>query len=125
MVEDRTCYIYFIAETKYSIKQERKEKGNKRYYPPVKIGRSFNPTLRLRELQVANHKRLEIKKTLECRSEKEAKTLEKSLHAMARKKYGRNVGGEWFIVYGSWKRMIEAAEKCGGVFACKQHSGPP
>jgi hypothetical protein len=124
-VEDRNCYVYFITETKCSIKEERQKRRNKKYYPPVKIGRSFNPMQRLKELQVGNYKRLEIKKTLECRSEKEAKTLEKSLHAMAYKKYGKGISGEWFIIYGSWKLMIKAAEKCGNVFACKQYSGPP
>ena len=45
-------------------------------------------------------------------TEKEAVLMERCLHRVGGKRFKR-LEGEWFIVYGSWKKLIEQARKMG------------
>lgn len=71
-------YIYFIQE------------GNTHLY---KVGRTNEPTKRLRELQTGNSRKLSIYHTIECRDMPSACRLELNLH-----KYlaGQRVLNEWY-----------------------------
>ena len=90
-------YVYFI---------QQEGKGNK----PVKIGYSINPESRCRYLQVANCCKLKICLKLPFDSEVLAREAERTFHWLAGKKH-RRMEGEWFIIYGSWKKFIAQAMK--------------
>ncbi len=69
-------YVYFIGNDKI-----------------VKIGKSNNPENRLLELQTGNHTNLSILAKIYCNTQKEAFTLENSLHL---KYKNQRTIGEWF-----------------------------
>lgn len=60
---------------------------------PVKVGKSRDVDVRLKELQVGNPEELEIKIVLVANSEKHALHMEKRFHRRF-KKY--HIRGEWF-----------------------------
>lgn len=63
----------------------------------VKIGRSSNIKKRIKELQTANPRGLNVKHMIRCKSEKNSQVLEKSLHRIACSKRIKNkVNREWF-----------------------------
>ena len=90
-------YVYFI---------QRDKKGNQ----PVKIGYSKNPESRMIDLQVANCDKLKIALQLPFETEALAREAERTMHWLARKKH-RKLNGEWFIIYGSWKKFISQCMK--------------
>lgn len=85
-------YVYFIQET---------GKGNK----PVKIGYSNDPERRLTDLQTGNPRKLKLSISLPFESESLAREAEQTFQWLAAKKH-RSLEGEWFIVYGNWKKFI-------------------
>lgn len=90
-------YVYFI---------QRDRKGNQ----PVKIGYSKDPDLRIKDLQVANCDKLKIALTIPFETEELAREAERTMHWLARKKH-RKLNGEWFLIYGSWKKFIAECMK--------------
>ena len=90
-------YVYFI---------QPEGKGNK----PVKIGYSKDPEARCKELQTANPKKLSICVKLPFETEGQAREAERTFHWLAGKKH-RRLTGEWFVIYGSWKKFIAQAMK--------------
>ena len=90
-------YVYFI---------QPQGKGNK----PVKIGYSKDPEARCKNLQTSNSDKLKICLKLPFDSEAEAREAERTFHWLAKKKF-RKIRGEWFIIYGSWKKFIGEAMK--------------
>jgi len=67
--------------------------GNKET-DPVKIGRTSNLDLRLKELQVGNPYTLKLLFKLNCESSEQAKALERFLHKQMHRGY--HLRGEWF-----------------------------
>jgi len=90
-------YVYFIQATT----------GKN---APVKIGYSKDPEARCKSLQTANPKKLKLCVTLPFDTEKEAREAERTLQSLAGKKY-KSLNGEWFIIYGSWKKFIAEGMK--------------
>ena len=90
-------YVYFI---------QPEGKGNR----PVKIGYSKNPESRCRNLQTSNPRKLKICVKLPFDSESLAREAEQTFQWLAGKKH-RSLEGEWFIIYGSWKKFISQAMK--------------
>ena len=95
-------YVYFIQQN---------EKGDN---SPVKIGFSKDPDKRLKELQTGNPCRLKLCLSLPYDDEREAQLMERCLHDVGARRF-RRLSGEWFIIYGSWKKIISQAQKkaCG------------
>ncbi len=91
-------FVYFVST--------RERKG----LQPVKIGYTKNPEKRLKALQTGHPNRLEVMKTVKCASEKDARKLEKKIHWLATRKC-QKLNGEWFIIRGSWKKLIEQSLK--------------
>ena len=90
-------YVYFI---------QQKGKGNQ----PVKIGYSKSPEKRLESLQTSNPQKLKICMSFPFDSESEAREMERTMHWLASKRFKR-LNGEWFIIYGSWKKFISQCFK--------------
>lgn len=95
----------------YFIEQERKSRPL-----PVKIGYSANPEERLARLQTASPNTLRLAATIPCESEAEGRKLERTLHWLAEKKY-RRISGEWFLICGSWRGLLEQAVKAARMDA--------
>lgn len=93
-------YVYFIQQV------------TRRDNPPIKIGLSKNPDERLRHLQTGNPLELKLCMSLPYETEKEALLMERCLHRVGGKRF-RRLKGEWFIIYGSWKKLIAQATKMG------------
>ncbi len=91
-------YVYFI------------EMKNKKGKSPVKIGLSDNPEKRLKDLQTANPNKLILRRKIEMPSRKQAQLLERCLHNLGKKQF-KALEGEWFIVFGSWDKLISEAQK--------------
>lgn len=92
----------------YFVQQENGRRGRS----PMKIGYSSNVSQRLIDLQTASPTKLKLRATILCETEKEARTLERALHWMAERK-SKRLNGEWFIIFCSFKDLIEAAiKKC-------------
>ncbi len=91
-------YVYFIEE-------DRRQRNR-----PVKIGFSKTPDKRLKELQTGNSAKLKLCLSLPFDDEREAQLMERCLHRVCGKRFKR-LTGEWFIVYGSWKKLIAQAQK--------------
>ena len=91
-------FVYFVST--------RERKGTQ----PVKIGYSKNPNKRLKSLQTGYPNKLEIMKKVRCGTEKDARKLEKTIHWFASRKF-QGLNGEWFIIKGSWQRLIEDSLK--------------
>lgn len=96
MEEDH--FVYFISN--------RDRKG----VQPVKIGYSKDPEKRLKRLQTGHPNKLEVLKLLRCGCEKDGRKLEKTLHWLAMKRFQR-LQGEWFIIRGSWKKLVDQSIK--------------
>ncbi len=96
--------MYFV----YFIQQKSKAKNS-----PIKIGYSSDMTARLKSLQTGNPDKLNIIATVPCDTENEAREIEKILHKVADMKYKR-LNGEWFMIYGSIKSMLETGYKVYG-----------
>jgi len=96
-------YVYFIRQAQ--------KKGN----CPIKIGVSKDPDYRLKRLQTGNPNKLEVIAAIPFDIEKDAYTMERSLHWIAENKYQRLIG-EWFMIYGGWKGLVEDAYKSSGLF---------
>jgi hypothetical protein len=94
-------YVYFIA----ALRPHRKGKGTN---TPIKIGYSKDPEGRVAELQTGNPAPLKISALMLCRNKHEAMLLESTLHEIAGKRHTR-LAGEWFIIKGSCKSLIEDA----------------
>ena len=77
---------------------------------PTKIGYTCNPDERLKDLQVGNPNKLVMAMLLTCESEADGRKLERTLHFLARKRF-QKLRGEWFLIKGSWKKLIEQALK--------------
>ena len=92
-----TYYVYFVQIDR---------KGNQ----PVKIGYSKDPEARLKGLQTANPDKLKICLSLPFESEDLARELERTMHYLASRKHKR-LCGEWFFIYGSWKKFISESMK--------------
>lgn len=90
-------YVYFI---------QPKGRGNR----PVKIGYSKDPESRCKTLQTSNPDKLKICIRLPFETELEAREAERTLQWLAGKKFKR-MEGEWFIIYGPWKKFISQAMK--------------
>lgn len=90
-------YVYFI---------QPEGNGNR----PVKIGYSSNPENRCRDLQTSNPGKLKVCVKLPFDTEAEAREAERTLQSLAGKKH-RRMNGEWFVLYGSWKKFIAQAMK--------------
>lgn len=91
-------YVYFI--------EEQSKQRNK----AVKVGYSKTPEKRLKELQTGNSNKLKLCLSLPYEDEREAILMERCLHFIASKRFKR-LNGEWFIVYGSWKKLVGQAQK--------------
>ena len=91
-------FVYFIST--------RERKGMQ----PVKIGYSKDPEKRLKRLQTGHPNRLEVMKMVKCASEKDGRKLEKTLHWLAKRKF-QKLNGEWFIINGSWQKLIKDCVK--------------
>jgi len=65
------------------------------YNDKVKIGKSGNPSKRLKELQTANHEKLSLFGSLGCLTAEEAFSLELELHTLYS---GNKLEGEWFTL---------------------------
>ena len=91
------CYVYFI---------QKEDQPNS----PIKVGMSGDVQGRLRTLQTASPAKLAIKAAIRCESKKEARKLERSIHYIAQKRFKR-LEGEWFLIQGSWKKLMEQAFK--------------
>ena len=90
-------YVYFIQQD-----------GNGRQ--PIKIGYSENVEKRVTDLQTGNPVKLSIRMKIPCDDKAQAVHIERILHRIAGKKY-RSLEGEWFLIYGSWKSLLDAAYK--------------
>lgn len=93
-------YVYFI--------QQESNKGQ----APIKIGYSKKPAQRVKDLQTGNPNNLILRMSLPFETEKEAVLMENCLHRIGRKRF-KKLKGEWFIVYGSWKKLIAQSYKMG------------
>lgn len=98
MPEEKRHRVYFATS---------KAKGR---CMPVKIGYTTNPDGRLKDLQVGNPNKLILAMMLECKSEEDGRKLERTLHWLARKRF-QMLRGEWFLIQGSWKKLVEQALK--------------
>lgn len=76
----------------------------------MKIGYSNDPEKRLEKLQTGNPHSLRLAAVIPCQSEEEGRKLERTLHWLAERKY-RRLAGEWFLIYGSWRGLLEQAIK--------------
>jgi len=90
-------YVYFIQQ-----------EGNGRQ--PIKIGYSENVEKRASCLQTGNPVKLSIRMKIPCEDKNQAVHIERILHRIAGSKY-RSLEGEWFLIYGSWKSLLDAAYK--------------
>jgi hypothetical protein len=63
---------------------------------PVKIGRTSNLEMRIKELQVGNPYELDLLFKLDCESNEQAKMLERFLHRQMYRMY--HLRGEWFKI---------------------------
>ena len=93
-------YVYFV---------QKKDSPNS----PIKVGHTTNLKRRLRSLQTGNPHKLEVRAAIVCGSRDDAAKLERSIHWIAEKKF-RRLEGEWFMIHGSWKKLIEQAMKSSG-----------
>lgn len=91
-------YVYFITS---------RAKGR---CMPVKIGYSTDPDTRVAKLQTGNPNKLQVCLRLKCRDEADGRRLERTLHKLAHKRF-QSLEGEWFIIKGSWKKLLEQALK--------------
>lgn len=60
---------------------------------PIKIGKAKNVDARIKELQIGNHRKLNLLYTLKAKSERNAFYIEKQFHKMFGSK---RIHGEWF-----------------------------
>lgn len=102
-------YVYFIAST-------RPHKRGRGTCTPVKIGFSKNPEERLATLQTGNPSALKLSAMILCKDKAESMRLEAALHSIAEKRFKR-LAGEWFLIYGSFKKLIEQAMLAAGIAA--------
>ena len=90
-------YVYFV---------QKKDSPNS----PIKVGYTTNLKRRLRSLQTGNPHKLDVKAAIVCPTKIDAIKLERSIHWIAQGKFER-LEGEWFMVQGSWKKLIKMALK--------------
>lgn len=77
---------------------------------PLKIGYSKDPDERLKTLQTGSPYKLKVCTLIECESEEDGRKLERTLHWLAEKRF-KKLAGEWFVVQGSWGKLIKQAFK--------------
>jgi hypothetical protein len=92
-------YIYFIVES---------IRGKVPRQAPVKIGYSNDPEKRVSELQTGNPRKLKLIISIPFDTEELAREAEQTFQWLAGKKHRRMVG-EWFIIYGDWKKFTADA----------------
>lgn len=95
-------YVYFI----------KRDGGND--LSPTKIGVSTNIEKRIKALQTASPMKLSVRAAIKCDSKSDAYTLERCFHFIAARRF-QKLQGEWFIIRGSWKKLIQQALKMAHV----------
>lgn len=88
----KDTYIYVVTES-----WDKKLRGRQ----AVKVGVAKNPQSRIKELQVANARKLQLTMLIGPMGSKNAYSLEKALHRYLRRNH---VNGEWFD-FSSIKRL--------------------
>ena len=91
----------------YFIQQVRSKRGEQM---PVKIGHSSDVDRRLDNLQTGSPIKLKKRLSLSFETKKEAALVEKCMHSLAKSKH-KALRGEWFVIYGDWKKFIAQSLK--------------
>lgn len=95
----RKSYVYFITRNE-----------GKKSAASLKVGVSYDPHERLKQLQTANAATLQLLHYIEAGSRQAAFDIEKRIHHALQSSYRR---GEWFAITGATSRLVNALHDKG------------